>query len=550
MEAASLSRLRNLCRDYCAKHMHDSAMFLADKLVTMSGGAADDIYMLADVYFLTKQYRRAFHCLKRRKLHTSSLRFKLLAAQCQAELKQWDECLAILGDSSEDDESPETNFRPVRSPDFNRMSVGSYVDGASPVMMIIEETTSEDSASHSVNLQAALCLLRGRVYDALENRSRATHWYSEAVRKDPFCFEAFERLIDSHMLTISEERELVSSLKITADDHWLKDLYLCKLKKYDTAAGDSILQTLSALEQTADLKGNVDVAVCKADTYYYRGDYQRCLDITSSVLVQNDSYDTTCLPLHIVCLVELKRKNDLFLCAHRLVEEHGDSAVAWYAVGCFYLLVGKYETARRYFSKATSLDQRFVPAWIGFGNAFAAQDETDQAMAAYRTASRLFPGLHLPLLYIGMEYLRTNNINISHQFFQQAKQICPFDPLVYNELGVVAYVNGEFVEACKFLKEALSLISGVESTELILINLGHTYRRLGDFKTAISYFEKALSVNSRNATTYSALGYSLHLMGQVDGAIEYYHKALSLKPDDTFTNDILQRALDEEFGIG
>jgi len=44
------------------------------------------------------------------------------------------------------------------------------------------------------------------------------------------------------------------------------------------------------------------------------------------------------------------------------------------------------------YSKATSLDGTFPPAWIGYGNAYAAQEEGDQAMSAYRTAARLFPG--------------------------------------------------------------------------------------------------------------------------------------------------------------
>ncbi|CAN0487666.1 unnamed protein product, partial [Discosporangium mesarthrocarpum] len=51
--------------------------------------------------------------------------------------------------------------------------------------------------------------------------------------------------------------------------------------------------------------------------------------------------------------------------------------------------------------QSTKLDGRFAPAWIGFGNAFAAQEETDQAVSAYRTAARLFQGSHLPFLYIG-----------------------------------------------------------------------------------------------------------------------------------------------------
>ena len=43
-------------------------------------------------------------------------------------------------------------------------------------------------------------------------------------------------------------------------------------------------------------------------------------------------------------------------------------------------------------SKATNLDGTFPPAWIGYGNAYAAREEGDQAMSVYRTAARLFPG--------------------------------------------------------------------------------------------------------------------------------------------------------------
>ena len=90
-------------------------------------------------------------------------------------------------------------------------------------------------------------------------------------------------------------------------------------------------------------------------------------------------------------------------------------------------------------SKSTSLDPNFAAAWIGFGNAFAAQDESDQAMASYRTTSRLCPGSHLPGLCIGMEYLRTNNLALAHQYVEQAAQMCPTDPLVHNELGAILF---------------------------------------------------------------------------------------------------------------
>lgn len=61
-------------------------------------------------------------------------------------------------------------------------------------------------------------------------------------------------------------------------------------------------------------------------------------------------------------------------------------------------------------SKATTLEGSFAPAWLGFGNAYAAQDESDQAMAAYRTAARLFAGYcHIFNQQIIFGYFRSSN---------------------------------------------------------------------------------------------------------------------------------------------
>lgn len=60
------------------------------------------------------------------------------------------------------------------------------------------------------------------------------------------------------------------------------------------------------------------------------------------------------------------------------MEEYADRAISWYAVGVYYMGIRQYDTARRYFSKATTMDPSFAAGWIAFGNAFAAQDESDQ----------------------------------------------------------------------------------------------------------------------------------------------------------------------------
>jgi anaphase-promoting complex subunit 6 len=76
-------------------------------------------------------------------------------------------------------------------------------------------------------------------------------------------------------------------------------------------------------------------------------------------------------------------------------------------------------------------------------------------MSVYRTISRLFPGCYLAHLYMGMEYLRTNNLKTSLLSLHQAKQINPSDPLIHNEIGVIYYKQKDYNEAKNYYLKAL-----------------------------------------------------------------------------------------------
>ena len=166
--------------------------------------------------------------------------------------------------------------------------------------------------------------------------------------------------------------------------------------------------------------------------------FTKAYEIIKNV-VDQDFYYVSIVPLYCSVLIELNKVGELYYLAHKLVSANPDLAVAWFAVGSYYFLIKKYDLARKYFNKSNRIDKNFTASWIAFGHSFAAQDESDQAMAAYRTAARLFPGCHLASLFIGMEYLRTNNLKTALLSFNEAKKISDTDPLVFNEIGVVYY---------------------------------------------------------------------------------------------------------------
>lgn len=61
-----------------------------------------------------------------------------------------------------------------------------------------------------------------------------------------------------------------------------------------------------------------------------------------------------CVCVWAVIQVELKMKSQLFYTAHQLVEAGPKQAVSWFAVGCYYHLLGKNELSQRYLLKVSS----------------------------------------------------------------------------------------------------------------------------------------------------------------------------------------------------
>lgn len=291
----------------------------------------------------------------------------------------------------------------------------------------------------------------------------------------------------------------------------------------------------------------------RAEKLFYNGEYKKSLKLIDEIL-KRDIYHTKCLTIKIECLVELKETTSLFYLAHRLIDLYPDEAIAWYAVGCYYDLIGKSDQARRYLSKATTLDRLFGPAWLASGHSFAKENEHDQAMAAYFKATQLMRGCHLPLLYIGVECGLTKNLDMAEKFFYQAMNIAPLDVFVLFELGVIKFEYEIFDTAEEIFKTTLDMVSQIARAngepisprwEPLLNNLGHCCRKNKKYDEALDFHRQALALKPLNAATYTAIGFVQALMGNLEDAVESFHKSLSLKRDDGVTTTILKEVIED-----
>ena len=51
---------------------------------------------------------------------------------------------------------------------------------------------SAEGMGSSINLQSAMCLLRGKAHSAMDNQAQAVTWLQAALKADPFCYEALQ----------------------------------------------------------------------------------------------------------------------------------------------------------------------------------------------------------------------------------------------------------------------------------------------------------------------------------------------------------------------
>ncbi|KAH8518734.1 hypothetical protein H0E87_000544 [Populus deltoides] len=193
------------------------------------------------------------------------------------------------------------------------------------------------------------------------------------------------------LVILDKKVSLCASLKLTlvpSSHYGKKSVVEAKFREVEKESCNSNPSSPS-IKHT--LKNDTDLLACKAEYFNQCGEYQKCFELTSDLL-EKDPFHLKCTLVHIAAAMELGNSNELYLMASNLVKDYPQKALSWFAVGCCYYCIKKYDQSRRYFSKATSLDGTFAPAWIGFGNAYAAQEEGDKAMSAYRTAARLFSG--------------------------------------------------------------------------------------------------------------------------------------------------------------
>lgn len=538
--------------------------------------STDDAFLYAQTLAKNGQEKRAVRLLERSGLldpqfqpFEKRLEAVLLAARSLATLEEWEQVLELLEDASlpvrassgMGDDAEWVSASPLPLDDGDDIGWAAFADEIR-------------QSAHTVHPISRLCLWRGRAYLETGHPTRAAIYWKRALQIDSKCVEALDFLLGRRIVAPQEAYELIQGLTLEPEMEWLRHYYLARIDlppqdlaaeeparlettltstplfsmngtavdassihmassfiaTDDIAAADGSFEkdgvkvrvTKSSIQRDVDkafqklwegykLSQSSDLLAMAANRCYRRYELQGALKYCEELSVI-DPLCPTAGYVYIATLVALSQRRRLFGVAHDWVEASPKSARAWFAVGSYYYACERYRVAQRHFCRATRLDPRCPEAWIAFGCSFAACDESDQALASFRAAQRLAPGDHSSLLYMGMEYLRTNHLALAQHFLMSAFKTSGGDPLCLHELGVLAYQKGEHNVAIQWYLRGLSACqqSGFEITKVedlvdackdsywepTLFNLGQCYRKTRDFHLSCHCFERCLALNA------------------------------------------------------
>ncbi|CAO3614622.1 unnamed protein product [Mucor hiemalis] len=505
-------RLRLLRQDALNHNLPGTSSFIGEKLMVTTE-EVNDIYNMASVYYQQQQFERALAILNKKDTLNKSVKCRYLAALCSISLENGRDALDYLGHSN-----------PFSGKDVFH----------------------DETMDGCIKLESVMCFARGKAYLLIKEIDNARDCFKEALNIDVKCYDALEALVQYNMMEEKAEWEFVMTLPFEEhcgiDSDYFRYLYGLKLKR-------DILNGKRMDNDVEDIAKSLDVQLSTAEGYFDEGRYEECLKICKAIKEQ-DAFFKQSIPVYLSCLYELDMKIELYEYAQELVDRLNDEAVAWHAVGLYYLHVKKNLEARKYFTIALKNNRFFQQSWLGYGHSFSAEKDHEQAISAYLQCSRLIPGSYLPLMNIAMEYMEQNNLPLAYDYFEKSLQKNTTDPFLHNEVAVY-YYKKEMYKKCqehlhialKLSKKSLSFRSSI--WEKIWCNLGHVYRHepLQDYDRALRCFENALVRNPKNSDARATVGMIYQLQGRTAKAITEYLEALNNTDSVELINDLLETSL-------
>lgn len=503
----SVSKVRHMIGQCLNNSMYRNACTLADLLIQLPDSSTEDILLLGRCFHLSGESRRCLAVLEHHGVlaaekisylssilthnlqdevsalmnnnsnegesELAGLNFTLqvvhMAARCLYSLNQYEDCVNLLEPLLADGTNETTD---------NDLSDMMRNDKRTLMIARAQEFCYLSSSdSDEVNVVASIYCIAGRCFHFLENRPRATALLVNSLRIDGACLEALEYILENALLSAPEKKSLLD-LVCLKDREWLHAHYRFQLlDDWSSFESNEEVKNEQAHFGRGGKQGGEYVYDMHLSAVYLINKAERLFDVQHFAEAYKlarqayvlDPFDMRGLHVYIGSMVELGLKTELFYLSHELINTYPKNPTSWYSVGCYYWACRKLEHAQKYIQKVIKLDKRASRAWIILGHILAAQEESEHAISAFRSASRLLPGDHRPIVFMAKELVRTNHLSLGLHLLSSALKISPRDATVHNEIGVILLKQERLEEALHHLQLAASITyeaTGAQDTKM------------------------------------------------------------------------------------
>ncbi len=213
--------------------------------------------------------------------------------------------------------------------------------------------------------------------------------------------------------------------------------------------------------------------------------------------------------------------------------------------GRVYFLRGDCELSQVVFQEALKRDEANVTAMMGKARALACQAAYDGAISEYQKAIQADSTNVSAYIQLAINYRNQmlsspadypDNLDLALAAVQQAEGVSPNNANVANIKGVIQFTKGDYQSAKSALENAVSIaksqaLANADQSQ-IYINLGRTYRALGDLQLSQSAFRRSVTLNPGSAEAHSLLGETYFLQQQCDDALYELSQGANLDPSN------------------
>lgn len=197
-----------------------------------------------------------------------------------------------------------------------------------------------------------------------------------------------------------------------------------------------------------------------------------------------------------------------------------------------YYHLKSYESALINYNQAIRLDSNNLVAWMGRGNVYDQYKNYEEAEKSYLIGLKIDSTVHILYLNLGLIYDRWGKDSLAEVMFGKVIELQPKQIGSYLGRGYMYIEHKKFKEAILDFEVALELD---KKSKIALNNIGLCNFYLEDYKKAIKYYKKSLSIDLGDAFnqnyntdlyTMNNLANTYFKQGNTSKACEYWQMAI------------------------